>query len=83
MIYKFTLIGMIRHTYCLIYIHKSTMIINQTIIKLFDIRYAQNYILDGPCNLQLILPMHIQNTRERHIEHNYEGFDSQNCLVMD
>ena len=45
-IYKFTSIGMIRHTYCPIYIHKSSMIINQTLIELYDIRYAQNSILD-------------------------------------
>ena len=60
------------------------MIINQTLIELFDIRYAQNYILDEDvtCNLQLILPMHILNKRARHIEHDYEGFDSQTSLVM-
>ena len=45
-IYKFTSIGMIRHIYCPIYIHKSSMIINQAIIELFDIRYAQKDILD-------------------------------------
>ena len=43
---KFTSIGMIRHTYCPIYLHKSSMIINQPIIELFDIGYTQNYILD-------------------------------------
>ena len=45
-IYKFTLIDMNRHTMSLIHIHKSSMIINQTMVELFDIRYAQNYILD-------------------------------------
>ena len=45
-IYKFTFIDMNRHTTSLIHIHKSSMIINQTMIELFDIRYAQNYILD-------------------------------------
>ena len=57
------------------------MILNQTMIELFDIRYDQNYILDedvmqklqgplSPGNLQLILLMHILNKRARHIEHN-------------
>ena len=45
-IYKYTLISKIRHTRCPIHIHKSSMIINQTVIELFDIRYSQNYILD-------------------------------------
>ena len=45
-IYKFTFIDMNRHTTSLIHIHKSSKIINQTMIELFDIRYAQNYILD-------------------------------------
>ena len=47
-------------------------------IELFDIRYAQNNILDedvmqilqgplSPGNLQLILPLHILNKRARHI----------------
>ena len=45
-IYKYTLISKIRHTSCPIDIHQSSMIINQTMIELFDIRYAQNYILD-------------------------------------
>ena len=45
-IYKFTLIDMNRHTTSLIHIHKFSMIINQTMIELFDIRYAKNYILD-------------------------------------
>ena len=45
-IYKFTLIDMNRHTTSLIHIHKSSMLINQTMIELFDIIYAQNYILD-------------------------------------
>ena len=51
------------------------MIINQTMIELFDIRYAQNYILDedvmkklqGPLSpgyLQLILTMHILNKEQ-------------------
>ena len=48
-------------------------------IELFDIRYAQNYILDEdvmynlngplwPGNLQLILLMHILNKKARHID---------------
>ena len=45
-IYNYTLISKIRHTPCPIHIHQSSMIINQTMIELFDIRYAQNYILD-------------------------------------
>ena len=45
-IYNYTLISKIRHTSCLIHIKQSSMIINQTMIELFDIRYAQNYILD-------------------------------------
>ena len=35
-----------RHTPSLIHIHQSSMIINKTMIELFDIRYAQNYISD-------------------------------------
>ena len=45
-IYNYTFISKIRHTSCPIHIHESAMIINQTMIELFDIRYAQNYILD-------------------------------------
>ena len=45
-IYKFTFIDMNRHTECLIHIPQSSVIINQTLVELFDIRYAQNYILD-------------------------------------
>ena len=45
-IYKFTFIDINRHTTSLIHIHKSSMIINQTMIELLDVRYAQNYILD-------------------------------------
>ena len=45
-IYNYTFISMIRHTNCPIHIHQSSLIFNQTMIKLFDIRYAQNYILD-------------------------------------
>ena len=43
MIYKYTFIDLNRHTMSLI---QSSMIINQTMIELFDIRYAQNYILN-------------------------------------
>ena len=46
MIYKFTLIDTNKHTTSLIHVHKPSMIITQTMIELFDIRYAQNYILD-------------------------------------
>ena len=45
-IYKFTFIDMNRRKTSLIHIHQSSMIINQTMIELFDIRYAQNHILD-------------------------------------
>ena len=45
-IYKFTFIDMNRNATSLIHIHKSSMIINQTMIESVDIRYAQNYILD-------------------------------------
>ena len=83
-IYKFTSIGMIWHTYCPIDIHKSSMIINQTIIELLDIRYAQNYILDEDtilfCSVYA-LAIFIANymsitglevfTLHRHIKYNY------------
>ena len=60
-------------------------------IELFDIRYAQNYILDedvmsklqgslSPGNLQLILPMHMLNKRARHLDHSYEGFVRIECM---
>ena len=45
-IYYCIFIGMIRHTAWPIHIHQSSMITGQTIIKLFDTRYAQNYILN-------------------------------------
>ena len=45
-IYNYTLISKIRHTRCPIHIHQASMIINKTMIEYFDIRYAQNYILD-------------------------------------
>ena len=45
-IYKFTFIDINRHTPSLIHIHLSSMIINQTMVELFDIRFAQNHILD-------------------------------------
>ena len=45
-IYKFTFIDTNGHTSSLIHQHKSSMIINQTMVELYDIRYAQNYILD-------------------------------------
>ena len=45
-IYNKSFISKIRHTRCPIDIHQCSMIINQTMIELFDIRYAQNYILD-------------------------------------
>ena len=45
-IYNYMFISKIRHTGCPIHIHQSSMIINQTMIELFDIRYAQNYTLD-------------------------------------
>ena len=45
-LYNYTFISKIRHTSCAIRIHQSSMIINQTMIELVDIRYAQNYILD-------------------------------------
>ena len=47
LIYKCTSIGMIRHIFCPIYIHTASMRINQTIIELFDIRYAQNLSVSG------------------------------------
>ena len=46
-IYNYVFIGMISHTYCPIHTHKSSMIINQTIINLVNFRYVQNYILDA------------------------------------
>ena len=45
-IYNYTFISKIRRTSCPIHIHQPSMIINQTMIELFDIRYAQYYILD-------------------------------------
>ena len=45
-IYNYMFIDMIRHTNCPIHIHQSSMIVNQIMIKLLDIRYAQNYIVD-------------------------------------
>ena len=41
---NYMFISKIRHTSCPILIHQFSMIINQTMIELFDIRYAQNYI---------------------------------------
>ena len=45
-IYNYTFISKKRHKRCPIHIHQSSMIINQIMIELFYIRYAQNYILD-------------------------------------
>ena len=45
-IYNLSFISKIKHTSCPIDIHQCFMIINQNMIYLFVIRYAQNYILD-------------------------------------
>ena len=56
-IYKFTSIGMIRHTYCPIYIHNFSMIINQTTIELFDIRICPELYFRWRCNIKTLKPV--------------------------
>ena len=52
---NYTFISKISHTCCPIHIHQSTMIINQTMIELLDIRYAQKYTYSSSTGYELSL----------------------------
>ena len=84
-IYKFTFIDMNRHTTSLIHIHQTSMIINQTMNELFDIRSAQNHILDEDV---MSVPMRpFSNTQYmclalKHGMHSFHAFQSYKTFII-